>query len=204
MATNPAAPMRAWRRLAAGPRASRSASGAQPPPVARTLGSMPRLFVAVWPPDDVLRKLAAMPRPVVDGLRWTKPERLHVTLRFLGQCEETEAAQALRRVAFTPATVALGPTLKRLGRGVVMLPVGGVDGIAAAVTEATAQIGQPPPKRRFTGHMTMARFRRDPPPSAWPPKDLPTINASFTASHMALVRVEPDGAYVNVDRFEPR
>lgn len=165
---------------------------------------MRRLFVAVWPPDDLVRELAAMRRPEVDGLRWTKPERLHITLRFLGQCDETEAAQALRRASFAPATVALGPTLKRLGRGVVMTPVSGVDRLAAAVTEATGHIGQPPPNRRFTGHMTMARFRRDPPPGVWPPHDLPTVNASFTASHIALVRVEPSGAYVNVERFEPR
>ena len=32
---------------------------------------------------------------------------------------------------------------------------------------------------------------------------VPTIDASFTAPEMALVRVEPSGAYVNVERFEP-
>ncbi|MYA13303.1 MAG: hypothetical protein F4Z26_01150 [Acidimicrobiaceae bacterium] len=166
--------------------------------------TMPRLFVAVWPPDDVVRELAAMPRPEVDGLRWTKPERLHITLRFLGQCDEAEAAGALRRVSYAPATVTLGPTLKRLGRGVVMLPASGVDGLAMSVTEATGHLGQPPPNRRFTGHMTVARFRRDPPSGQWPPAGLPTIDATFTVSEMALVRVEPSGAYVNVERFEPR
>ena len=165
---------------------------------------MPRLFVAVWPPDDVVRELAAMPRPEVDGLRWTKPERLHLTLRFLGQCGEDEAAGSLSQVGFAPVTVKLGPALQRLGRGVVMLPASGVDGLARSVTDATSHIGQPPPNRRFTGHMTVARFRRDPPSGLWPPQDLPTFDASFTASEMALVRVEPSGAYVNVERFGPR
>ena len=142
-----------------------------------------------------------MPRPEVDDLRWTKPERLHITLRFLGQCDEAEATAALRRVSFAPITVTLGPTLKRLGRGVIMLPASGVDGLAASVTDATDHIGQPPPKRRFTGHMTVARFRRDPPSGQWPPEGLPTLDASFTASDMALVRVEPSGTYVNVERF---
>ena len=145
-----------------------------------------------------------MPRPTVDGLRWTKPERLHITLRFLGQCDEAEATAALHRVSFAPIRVTLGPTLKRLGRGVVMFPARGVDGLAASVTEATDRIGQPPPKRRFTGHMTVARFRRDPPSGQWPPEGLPTLDASFTASDIALVRVEPSGAYVNVERFDPR
>ena len=142
-----------------------------------------------------------MPRPEVDGLRWTKPERLHVTLRFLGECDETEAVAALSRVGFPPTPVTLGPTVERLGRGVVMFPARGVDGLAASVTEATDRIGQPPPKRRFTGHMTVARFRRDPPSGQWPPEGLPTFDASFTASDMALVRVESSGAYVDVEQF---
>ena len=30
---------------------------------------MPRLFVAVWPPDDVLDLITELPRPDVEGLR---------------------------------------------------------------------------------------------------------------------------------------
>ncbi len=165
---------------------------------------VPRLFVALWPPDDVVRELASVPRPAVDGLRWTKPERLHVTLRFLGECDEAEAAAALRRVSFAPTLVTLGPTMQRLGRSVVMIPARGVNDLAAAVTEATSHLGQPPPKRRFTGHMTVARFKRDPSPGQWPPENLPTLDVSFTTSEMALVRVEPSGAYVTVEHFAPR
>ena len=139
-----------------------------------------------------------MPRPSVDGLRWTAPERLHVTLRFLGECDEAAAVAALGLVGSPPALVALGPTMQRLGRSVVMIPARGVDDLAATVTEATRHLGQPPPKRRFTGRMTVARFRRDPSPGQWPPEDLPTLDVSFTASEMTLVRVEPSGAYVNV------
>ena len=168
---------------------------------------MPRLFVAVWPPDDLVRELAAMPRPALDGLRWTKPERLHITLRFLGQCDEAEAAEAaeaLRQVSFAPTAVRLGPTLERLGRGVIMLPACGVDELAMSVTDATGHIGQPPPNRPFTGHMTVARYRRNPPSGLWPPQGLPTIDARFTASRMSLVRVEPSGAYMTVEHFDPR
>ena len=162
---------------------------------------MPRLFVALWPPDDVVKDLTEMPRPVVDGLRWNKPERLHVTLRFLGECDEAEAAAALGGVSFAPVRVTLGPTATRLGRRVVIVPARGVDDLAAAVTEATADIGQPPPERRFTGHMTVARFKRDPSPSQWPPNEVPALDAWFIAPALALVRVEPSGAYVNVERF---
>ena len=143
-----------------------------------------------------------MPRPSVDGLRWTAPERLHVTLRFLGECDEAEAIATLRRVIFAPTPVTLGPTLERLGRNVLMIPARGADSLAATVLEATGRIGQPPPKRRFTGHMTVARFKREP-SGQWPPDELPRLDASFTASEIALVRVEHSGAYTNVGRFTP-
>ena len=143
-----------------------------------------------------------MPRPSLDGLRWTVPERLHVTLRFLGECDETEAAAALRRVSFAPTLVTLGPTLERLGRNVLMIPARGADSLATTVIQATGGIGQPPPKRRFTGHMTVARFKREP-SGQWPTDELPRLDASFTASEIALVRVERSGAYTNVERFTP-
>ena len=164
---------------------------------------VPRLFVAVWPPDDIVAALADMPRPDIDGLRWTRPERLHVTLRFLGECDEALAVAALGSASLAPepVRVTLGPALTRLGRSVVVVPARGVDALAAAVTKATRHLGQPPPKRRFTGHMTVARFRRDPPPGQWPPTELPTLDAAFTASEITLVRVEAGGAYTNVQHF---
>ena len=162
---------------------------------------MARLFVALWPPDKLVRAMASVRWPTVDGLRWTRPERLHVTLRFLGECDTADAVAALRQVSFPPVEVTLGPTLARLGRGVVMVPARGADALAAAVAESTRNVGQPPPRRRFTGHMTVARFRRDPPSGVWPPEELPALSASFTASEMALTRVEPSGAYVNVGCF---
>ncbi|MER3453020.1 MAG: RNA 2',3'-cyclic phosphodiesterase, partial [Acidimicrobiia bacterium] len=47
-----------------------------------------RLFVAVWPPEEVLDVVAKLPRPGVVGLRWTSREQWHVTLRFFGSVPE--------------------------------------------------------------------------------------------------------------------
>ena len=157
---------------------------------------MPRLFVAVWPPDEVLRELVAMPRPAVDGLRWTKPERLHVTLRFLGQCDEAEIQTALSAARLPAARAALGPHVKRLGRGVLMVPVQGLDDLAAAVEAAVSQVGLPPPDHPFTGHLTVARFKHKPPPGY-----RPALEESFAVTEIALVRTERSGSYTNVERF---
>ncbi|MCY4665631.1 MAG: RNA 2',3'-cyclic phosphodiesterase [Acidimicrobiaceae bacterium] len=157
---------------------------------------MPRLFVAVWPPDEVLRELAGMPRPAIDGLRWTRPERLHITLRFLGQCDEAETVAALAAADLPAARATLGPRAKRLGRGVLMIPAQGLENLASAVETAIARLGLPPADHPFTGHLTVARFKRKPPPGY-----RPALEASFPVHEIALVRTEPSGSYTNVERF---
>ena len=137
-----------------------------------------------------------MPRPEVDGLRWTAPERLHVTLRFLGQCNESEVEAALAAADLPAARATLGPRAKRLGRGVLMIPVQGLDDLAAAVEAAISQVGLPPPDHPFTGHLTVARFKRKP-PSGY----RPALEASFAVHEIALVRTERSGSYTNVKRF---
>ncbi len=116
-----------------------------------------RLFVAAWPPPPVVALLAALPRPERAGVRWTATEQWHVTLRFLGRAEPEAAAAALDALRAAPAEAELGPAVRRLGRGVLMVPVKGLDELATAVVECTAAVGEPPEDRRFRGHVTLAR-----------------------------------------------
>ena len=121
---------------------------------------MTRLFVAVWPPEEVLDRLAALPRPEIDGLRWTERHQWHVTLRFLGPVPEVEpVVEALAEVAPTagPTTAVLGPAVDRFGQRVLHVPVVGLERVAAAVVAATHHLGKPPEDRPFTGHVTLAR-----------------------------------------------
>ncbi len=122
---------------------------------------MPRLFVAVVPPDDVLAAVAALPRPEVAGLRWTQPEQWHVTVRFLGRVEEVGPVLDALGAVRVPAPVAVaGPEVGRFGQRVLHVPVAGLDEVAGAVVEATATLGEPPEDRPFAGHLTLARVRK--------------------------------------------
>ncbi|HUR18056.1 MAG TPA: RNA 2',3'-cyclic phosphodiesterase [Acidimicrobiales bacterium] len=119
-----------------------------------------RAFVAVWPPPEVVASLAGLPRPEVEGLRWTGPDQWHVTLRFLGEVDEDEAAWAFDTIgAGTPAVAGMGPATGRFGRRVLHVPVSGLDAVAAATVAATGGIGHPPEDRPFAGHITLARAR---------------------------------------------
>src|SRR2546423_1820455 len=115
---------------------------------------MARLFVALWPPAEVLDAVEALPRLPLAGARWTTRPQWHVTLRFLGAADARVAAAALDNVVAARCTAVLGPRPTRLGRGVLMLPVAGVDELAVAVVQATGHVGVPPDPRPFRGHLT--------------------------------------------------
>jgi 2'-5' RNA ligase len=120
-----------------------------------------RLFVAVRPPDDVLDIVAGLRRPERAGVRWTTRDHWHATLRFLGEVDDpAPVAAALDAAPLSAAAASLGPRVAVLGRGVLMVPVEGLDDLAAAVTEVTRAFGRPPPDRPFRGHLTVARARR--------------------------------------------
>ena len=64
-----------------------------------------RLFVAIQLSDEVRSALMAMQHTLrrrCDGVRWTRPEQLHLTLKFLGEVLDAEVsgvAEAVERAA---------------------------------------------------------------------------------------------------------
>ena len=124
---------------------------------------MPRLFVAVRPPAEVLERVAALDRLSLPGLRWTTPDQWHVTLRFLGQVDDADAVVEALTAAVTTAPTAeavLGPATGRFDQRVLHVPVSGPAGLAGAVVGATAHLGRPAEDRPFAGHLTLARVAK--------------------------------------------
>ena len=125
-----------------------------------------RLFVAVWPTDEVLDAIAALPRPEVAGLRWTTRDQWHVTLRFLGEVlDPAPVAAALDeacrgRPALPCVVEGLGafPAAKHARVAWAGVRAAGVEALAEAVVNATAAFGEPPEGRRFVAHVTLARL----------------------------------------------
>jgi 2'-5' RNA ligase len=124
------------------------------------------------------------------------PENWHVTLRFLGDADPAEVGGRLDGMTLSPATATLGPVVQRFGRGLVVVPVAGLDELAAAVADVTSDLGQPIGDRRFRGHVTLARFR----PSARCPLAGTPIHAAAGIDEIVLAQslLSPSGA-----RYEP-
>lgn len=161
---------------------------------------MARLFVAAWPPAEVVEELEDIERPPRDGVRWTTPDQWHVTLRFLGEVSPPVAMAALEELTASEATADVGPALGRFGRGYLALPVRGLHDLAAAVVSATSTVGDPPDNRSFRGHLTLARLR--PRANVGGLAGVP-FSARFRVTEVALVHSElhPDGSrYHPLDR----
>ena len=159
--------------------------------------------MAVWPPDEVLDRLAALPRPEVAGLRWTDQEQWHVTLRFLGSVDGVEPVTAALAGAASkasgPVAAVLGPAVDRFGQRILQVPVAGLDDVAAAVVRSSAHLGKPLDDRPFHGHVTLARVSRDAKVDLRPLTGT-AVSAEWDVSSVCLVesRLSPKGASYEV------
>jgi 2'-5' RNA ligase len=151
-----------------------------------------RLFVAVWPDDATLGRLAALERPEIDGVRWTSRDQWHITMRFFGDVDdpaEIEAALQDAATDFGPDTVRaeLGPRVARVGN-MLWAPASGLDDVARCVVSATAAFGAPPDNRRFRGHITLARQRSRRKASVLRAAQGQPLKASWVVHEVDLVR----------------
>lgn len=135
-----------------------------------------RTFLAVDPDEasrqaaaDVAAALRRMPHG--EAVQWVRPERMHVTLRFLGEIDPERvpglAKAVAEEVAREPAfELALGPAgaLPPVGRPRVLVlalePPEPIVRLAAAVERAAVAAGFEAEARPFRPHLTLGRVRR--------------------------------------------
>ncbi len=152
-----------------------------------------RLFLALWPPDEVRTRLAALGRERFPGVsaRWVSAANLHATLIFLGaldasqrQCIE-QAATAVRAPAFDVSLDRLGWFARPqvLWVGVDQTPpalLALIEGLWVAVQGC----GLAPEKREYRLHLTLARkVRRRVSAGASAPIDWHVDHFVLVASH---------------------
>ncbi|MCH8993463.1 MAG: RNA 2',3'-cyclic phosphodiesterase [Chloroflexi bacterium] len=119
--------------------------------------------------QDDLRRLGA------DRLRWTRPEGIHVTLKFLGDVDEARVEEISSALAdaIEPFELRLQPAALG-GFGGARLRVvwvglqGDVDALSALagrVDAALTPLGFPKERRPFAAHLTLARVPDQVPPA---------------------------------------
>ena len=154
---------------------------------------MLRLFVGIEFPPELKLRLSLLETPL-PGFRWIDAGNLHLTLRFIGEITENEAADVDEAMAGLKArrfTLQLAGTgffggnkPHTLWAGVERDPDLVV--LHDKIEHALIRIGLAPEPRRFAPHVTLARLR-DP---------APDMLGRFLAAH-ALFRAAP----LPVDHF---
>ncbi|MDZ7724747.1 MAG: RNA 2',3'-cyclic phosphodiesterase [candidate division KSB1 bacterium] len=170
-----------------------------------------RTFVCFELPPTVLELLRSIQgrlKPLHDGTRWVNPERIHLTLRFLGDVERERLDAVMEAVqnackAFEPFTLTVSktgafPNFKRprvfwVG---VSDPDQKLQQCQAAIEGELEDIGFPGEKRAFSPHLTLGRVnnsrgvanvskeleRLHPEPVSFPAREVVVMQSKLTPS----------------------
>ena len=112
----------------------------------------------------------------IPNIRWSSLTNLHLTLKFLGDIEETKVApiaQALRhhiapfpRFTFNAKGLGVFPNIKRPSVLWVGLEGSRLTELASMVERSLEPLGFAPEKRNFQPHLTVGRWRQSDKPPA--------------------------------------
>ena len=173
-----------------------------------------RAFIAIEVPQPLKVEMAAVQSRLKDAgvdANWSRPEGVHLTLKFLGEVREELAPEILGAltVALADATCfrlsleGVGTFPNPASARVVWLGVTGDVGrlvaLQAAVEEATAGVGMQRDDRPYTPHLTLGRVKRIRRRDAWL-KGLEGVKnvtlPGFDVTAVGLIRSElgPGGA----------
>ena len=135
-----------------------------------------RAFVAIFPPPEIQKETLASARtlPSEDRVRWTRPDNVHLTLKFLGDIREEDLGDlraALGEVCemhtlFDVELAGLGAFPSARRAKVLWAGVGaGSDRLRSLATDidaALAPLGFEGEKRSYVPHLTLGRVRGRP------------------------------------------
>ena len=173
-----------------------------------------RAFVAIEVPEPIKVAMAAVQRRLKDAgvdASWSRPEAIHVTLKFLGEVREELAPEILGvlipalagTACFRLSLEGVGTFPNPASARVVWLGVTGdvarLVALQAAVEQAMVDVGQERDDRRYTPHLTLGRVKRIRRPDAWLKglKEVRNVKLpGFEVAAVGLIRSElgPGGA----------
>ncbi len=182
-----------------------------------------RLFIAIELPEEIKRGIAAIQEKLRKSgadAAWTRPEGIHLTLKFLGEVPDAKVMD-IRTALAGAVSGAAGFRLEAAGAGafpnsrnprVLWLGVRGdlerLGALQSAVEGAMVKLGFDPEDRAFSPHLTLARIKYIRPRFSWQQaiegiRDVQL--GAFDAVAVSLMKSElkPSGAvYAEVGRAE--
>lgn len=132
---------------------------------------MHRLFVAIDLPKEHRQLIHSICYGLQDA-RWVKPEQIHLTIRFIGEVDGAmfrdikDILSEVRCEPFKLKIKGLGHFPPRRSPKVLWLGIDSCEKVSFLrnrVESALVKTGLEPERRKFSPHITIARFRNSPP-----------------------------------------
>jgi RNA 2',3'-cyclic 3'-phosphodiesterase len=131
---------------------------------------MPRLFVAIDLPERILDDISST-YSAIPGARWMEENRIHITLRFIGEVDN-ESEDRIKRALSLVASPSFTLSLKGVGffppRGEPRIVWIGIKEkeevirLQAKIEHTITSLRFPPEERKFHPHITVARLNNSP------------------------------------------
>jgi len=179
-----------------------------------------RAFVAIDLPEKIRSALSREQAELRDSLakmnrdtgkqdaeiRWTKPEGIHLTLKFLGEIAQARINHVIESLSAIGAFESFPIEVKGFGffpsasrpqvfwAGVEAPPA--LTHLAGVIEEAMEKIGFAPEKRNYSPHLTLARFKN--------PRPRPELRALVEAQgQISLGRFEAAEFFLFESKLSP-
>ena len=137
-------------------------------------GDRQRLFIGIPLTDEVRERNVSTIRKlddVLEGVRWVLPENLHVTLKFLGDCESSMLGGLKNAIEQASAYLPLELTIGGVGgfpsQGSARIiwvgaaeKTGALQSVFETVERGVKKCGIDKERRRYRPHVTIGRARR--------------------------------------------
>jgi len=135
---------------------------------------MNRLFISLNIPDNIIDRLVELRKLCWDddNLKWEPKEKLHVTLKFIGDVNQSKTDELIDRLRFINDYSAFDCILENFGfffrDGIPSILWAGLN-IAKTIIKLNKQIEEAldalsiiSDKKKFKPHITLTRLRKDP------------------------------------------
>jgi 2'-5' RNA ligase len=136
---------------------------------------MIRLFIALKIPFEVKKKLLDVCHKISDStelFRWEKPERIHLTLKFIGEVKEEFVNSIANEIAFIEEYNSFNLDVTKFGffyrKGLPSILWAGLKTdesfykLVRQLNERLSIFSIPVERRKFTPHLTMLRLKKNP------------------------------------------
>lgn len=182
-----------------------------------------RLFIAIEIPEGIKQEMAKAQEQLKRSgasAGWTRPEGIHLTLKFLGEVPEARVEEVKAALAgaaegtgrFRVEVAGAGVFPNELNPRVVWIGISGdldkLSALQASIEEAMTGAGFEPEDRAFTPHLTLGRIKEIKSRDAWQKtiggiKDIRLPDFDATAVSLMKSELKRTGAvYTEIAKVE--